>query len=235
MKRMLEGGALRAVAVALLAFFSSLLAGAAPGSAYTLAYTGKVTQVTNNSIFQALGIVNDDLVSGTLTVDPLNTVPDSLASGGGHFPQAPLSFSYTFNMAHPGAVGGAFSLSDVSGGAIDTAGTPVTGLRFGTTGLRSELVLRFETDPTGVPLLSLAGLPSTATGLIAFLGGSSPHASGSFSLIGFGFGTVGFSIDFATAVTPIPAALPLFVSALGGLGFLSWRRRGAQRTAGTTA
>ena len=27
--------------------------------------------------------------------------------------------------------------------------------------------------------------------------------------------------------TPIPAALPLFVSALGGLGYLGWRRRKA--------
>jgi len=27
------------------------------------------------------------------------------------------------------------------------------------------------------------------------------------------------------AVTPIPAALPLFISALGGLGYLGWRRR----------
>jgi hypothetical protein len=29
------------------------------------------------------------------------------------------------------------------------------------------------------------------------------------------------------SATPIPAALPLFVSALGGLGFLGWRRRKA--------
>jgi hypothetical protein len=29
----------------------------------------------------------------------------------------------------------------------------------------------------------------------------------------------------AVAATPIPAALPLFVSALGGLGFVGWRRR----------
>jgi hypothetical protein len=30
---------------------------------------------------------------------------------------------------------------------------------------------------------------------------------------------------FNTAVTPIPAALPLFLSALGGMGYLGWRRR----------
>jgi hypothetical protein len=31
----------------------------------------------------------------------------------------------------------------------------------------------------------------------------------------------------AVAATPIPAALPLFASALGGLGFVGWRRRTA--------
>jgi hypothetical protein len=31
----------------------------------------------------------------------------------------------------------------------------------------------------------------------------------------------------AVATTPIPAALPLFASALGGLGFVGWRRKRA--------
>jgi hypothetical protein len=33
------------------------------------------------------------------------------------------------------------------------------------------------------------------------------------------------AITTQTAVTPVPAALPLFISALGGLGFVGWRRR----------
>ncbi|WP_395018288.1 hypothetical protein [Dongia sp.] len=37
----------------------------------------------------------------------------------------------------------------------------------------------------------------------------------------------GISID-AVATTPIPAALPLFASALAGMGFVGWRRRRAQ-------
>ena len=36
-----------------------------------------------------------------------------------------------------------------------------------------------------------------------------------------GYGTL------TVAATPIPAALPLFVSALGGLGFIAWKRRRA--------
>jgi hypothetical protein len=35
----------------------------------------------------------------------------------------------------------------------------------------------------------------------------------------------GTDFSIAPAVTPIPAALPLFVSALGSLGLLTWRPR----------
>jgi hypothetical protein len=35
------------------------------------------------------------------------------------------------------------------------------------------------------------------------------------------------AISYATATTPVPATLPLLVSALGGLGLMGWRRRRA--------
>jgi hypothetical protein len=37
----------------------------------------------------------------------------------------------------------------------------------------------------------------------------------------------GTNLHALTAVTPVPAALPLFISALGGLGFVGWRRKRA--------
>jgi hypothetical protein len=42
--------------------------------------------------------------------------------------------------------------------------------------------------------------------------------------------SAGFILNGTTAVaaTPLPAALPLLVSALGGLGFVGWRRRKAE-------
>jgi hypothetical protein len=38
------------------------------------------------------------------------------------------------------------------------------------------------------------------------------------------FGTITFNVAFGAA-TPVPPALPLFVTAVGGLGLLAWRRR----------
>jgi hypothetical protein len=42
-------------------------------------------------------------------------------------------------------------------------------------------------------------------------------------------GTLAFAPAVAVATTPIPAALPLFASALGGLGFAAWRRKQRSR------
>jgi hypothetical protein len=52
--------------------------------------------------------------------------------------------------------------------------------------------------------------------------------SGDFSIPGTPGHSVSGTLNFGSltvATTPIPAALPLLVSALGGLGFVGWRRR----------
>jgi hypothetical protein len=49
----------------------------------------------------------------------------------------------------------------------------------------------------------------------------------SFSLSSGFFGRLNFG-SLTVAATPIPAALPLLISALGGLGFVGWRRRNLQ-------
>jgi hypothetical protein len=47
------------------------------------------------------------------------------------------------------------------------------------------------------------------------------------SSVAFLSGTLNFG-TFTVVTTPIPAALPLLVSALGSLGFVGWRRRNAE-------
>ena len=89
-----------------------------------------------------------------------------------------------------------------------------------------SLFLAYGTSGSGAVLNSLVALPTSSTGLIAFLGGGSPTATGTF------FGSAGqFAFNISLATTPIPATLPLFASALGGLGFVGWRRR-ADRSRG---
>jgi hypothetical protein len=56
---------------------------------------------------------------------------------------------------------------------------------------------------------SNTGDSSSSLGPISFIGASNSGMPGMWSV----------------AATPIPAALPLFVTGLGGLGLLGWRRR----------
>jgi hypothetical protein len=44
------------------------------------------------------------------------------------------------------------------------------------------------------------------------------------SLYGFGYNDTGYAVA-ESLTTPIPAALPLFATGLGGLGLLGWRRK----------
>jgi hypothetical protein len=85
----------------------------------------------------------------------------------------------------------------------------------------------------------LSSLPTTLAEYQALLGSfNSPYGSFPFGVllnsasnVGSFFELTEFSSVYTaspTAVTPIPAALPLFASALGGLGFAGWRKRRAQ-------
>lgn len=190
-------------------------------ASYSLAYTGTVTDVYGpggGGVFQTLGVVDGDTVSGTLTIDTLNETTSSGNANSLTFDQAAIGF--TFQLTHPANLG----FSDSGPGIVVSMGFPgFTGFNFSSNAEDSTLSLNYQAGGPGVPLTSLAGLPTTSSGLMALLAMTSRNAFGSFDL--GGLGTIVFDIDFATAVTPIPAALPLFASALGGLGFMTWRRR----------
>jgi hypothetical protein len=225
---------LRAAGAALLVFAALLFGASAPSAAssYTLAFTGTVTgvNVAAGSAFQALGIVAGDSVSGILKFDPFNADTYTMADAVTHaFAQ---SASMSFQVSHPGevlsftenGVGTAYS------GRTTSPGNTQAGIAFDFTGGDDYLHFFYLTDGNLTALTSLAALPASSSDIIAFLGGGSPEASGQFN---FGaLSGLNFEIALTTATTPIPPALPLFVSALGGLGFMTWRRRAVKRPGG---
>ena len=214
-------GGLCAAGAALLAFTALLVGASTPSAAssYTLAYTGTVTLA--DGAFQALGAVAGDSVSGTMTIDPLNESPDTLDPAITIFNQSAIAF--TFHLIHPGGLD--LALGNSVSGFISNLDFPGTNeLTFAASDPDYYLALSFQNNGAAAPLSSLSGLPNTPSALMAMLVGTSPLAIGSFVISSFG--RVDFDIAY-TATTPIPATLPLFVSALGGLGFIGWRRRKA--------
>jgi hypothetical protein len=94
--------------------------------------------------------------------------------------------------------------------------------------------LNFSSGTNAIPLFaSLSDIPDVPElmSLYDHAGGGYIFAPGGLHAPHF---IVTFSIDEGHLVvgqTPIPPALPLFVSALGGLGFLGWRRKNSSTTA----
>ena len=84
-------------------------------------------------------------------------------------------------------------------------------------------------NPAGFPtsVLGAGTLTSCPAGLCSF-GGSFIIPTGSTFFAGYlNFGSFTVGPTPIPTTTPIPAALPLLVSALGGLGFAGWRRKRA--------
>jgi hypothetical protein len=219
MDRMLRGSGLRAAGIAALAFAVMLFAASTPSAAasYTLNFVGTATAV--EGAFATLGVGVGDPISGTLTFDPFNTAPSStMPPFYTVFSQTSATFS--FHVSDPSLDLTMFSSSD---GFIASSRTS-DHLIFAAGPLSSQgttIDLDFRGQGTGSELTSLAGLPTTSAGLVSFLGGGLGQASGTFGREAGNY--INFDIDLVT--TPIPATLPLFASALGGLGFFGWKRR----------
>jgi hypothetical protein len=76
-------------------------------------------------------------------------------------------------------------------------------------------------------------LSSLLTSVPPILGGEWVDSAGGLARAGDPI--KGFFVEYqVVAATPIPAALPLFASALGGLGFLGWKRRKTRRSVSAT-
>jgi hypothetical protein len=76
----------------------------------------------------------------------------------------------------------------------------------------------------GATLLTTIDVIASATTQVILSGISAHELTLAFGGGGY-YGIAGLNFDQVAATTPVPAALPLFGSALGGLGFAGWRRR----------
>lgn len=222
------------VAAALFGFLVALFtAGASQAAPYTFNLTGTVTDA-GGFFSSALGITAGDTLKGSFSFPDLNTdtfFPELEPSGFtlNEFPQG-NSMSWDIQVGHPGTSD--LSLSGTTTYNFFAIDTLYYGPKYGTSSLQfiafggglspGGFGLTFDVPGNHV-LTSLAGLPGNAYDIIALLGGTGT-AKGTFTAPGNG-GTLAFNI--ALTPTPIPASLPLFVSALFGLGIAGWRRRSA--------
>ncbi len=210
----------------------ALLLKAAPGMATTIAldFTGTVTTV-ESAVAAGTGIATGDKITGTLSFDPAETTSFLDLSGGTQqfylFNQGSVG-SYSFSVAHP--AGAAFYSDSHSaiGGNVQTINdsSSIPGISYYLAASGAGLMVTLRTTGSSTFLTSLDTLPTTIAGLLTTLGGTLQSATGEASNE---FGLFDFNIDTAAPVasTPIPAALPLFLSAVGALGFAGWRRKQA--------
>lgn len=71
---------------------------------------------------------------------------------------------------------------------------------------------------------ALAAAFSRGEGIYGMLIGNGTFATHNGEAVAY---SMTFNVSSTVAATPIPAALPLFAAALGGLGFFGWRRKKA--------
>ena len=99
-----------------------------------------------------------------------------------------------------------YTTNDCCGSLFDPAGYIINGVR---TQLSTDGNVQGQFDTSGI--LSFTLNAGDTYGFYV-------HTRDGF------FGTADIAVT-SVAATPIPAALPLFASALGGLGFVGWRRK----------
>jgi len=210
-----------------------MFGGAQTSEAASLTFTIDGTVTSASGAFSALGIAfPGDHISGSFTIASFN---DSVWFGGADpsgaienvFGQKGMSWS--LHVGHPGISDLTLAGSTNAFFNIESIYLPPPHYDFSTIRMA-----QWEADFSGfvftdlaVPgqhvLTSLVGFPTSAGGVIALLGGAAPVATGRF-IAPNQAGSIEFAFTLA-AVTPIPATLPLFASAIGGLGLIGWRRR----------
>jgi hypothetical protein len=196
----------------------------------TVTYQGTVSEVQDPSGLFGGTYEAGDPISGSFILDPIPAAPDFLFEGPdaaqrvyvapGTWQTGP--FSDTGNGDNRSAwVGPHFAFEEIAVVKYSAAGVFV-----------STAWLQFSSlDATTPQLPSLASYPKDVAALATLWGGTVGIAEGQI-FVNAGdtnagpFSGILFDVDDAQfTVTPIPAALPLLASALGGMAFLGWQRR----------
>jgi hypothetical protein len=115
---------------------------------------------------------------------------------------------------------------EVTGNKVSFTAGPIGAGPFGAAAFNGLKFVDISRNP-GITGITLDTGATTATGDIPLVTFSSDTMFFNFAGQQHFFGKIVFDLAFAasTATTPVPGALPLFVSALGGFGLLAWRRR----------
>ena len=192
----------------------------------TIAFEGQVSDISGTP--HDFGANVGDAVSGTLTFNPTTDLPFASGTDSSIF-QSPAAF--TFSTGASGSGAGAITtgqtvffgavVSSNFGAAVGmTQFDPVAGLDY----IASYLSIAITTTDQ-IPVASSLSSLSLASYLAnaGTLTGALWFNTGALDMPSY----MGFNILSASVVaaTPIPPALLMFMTALGGLGFVGWQRR----------
>jgi hypothetical protein len=215
----------------LLLTFTALGGATARASSFTINFTG--------TVFAVQDMINLDAppspylgqsVSGTIAMTGIPTVTNWITGGGGNLTLSvfDLGFRRFEIVSGPSyAVAGNTNYADT--GMFDYGTNPNPTLDhlvravFYTGGLNIDLAWQPTTQ-----LFTLADFPSDDAAATAFFGvafaGEGLFRSPDYKYVLFTVTSFTTSTA-ALSLTPIPAALPLMITAVAGLGFAGWRRR----------
>jgi hypothetical protein len=195
--------------------------GAASAATIRVDYTGVITQVNNTTE------ISGYTVGENITGEMILTLPNA--------PQRSYMYGVPFFDEYDGTGSSTINGNQISGygSIVNRTLSSFAALTFGvsqqTGGQSYGDDLDFEGAPA--PLLgSLESLPTSLTAIESYLGNRLFYIQGNIfaSAPGTHLWDITWNVESLqispVSQTPIPATLPLFVSALGGLGFLRSRR-----------
>jgi hypothetical protein len=155
--------------------------------------------------------------AASISLGSVSSASGSIVLNNGQAPTNNLDLStdtYSFTLTDTANVSGLFDFfaSDgISNFLMDIDVNSIAGNLVHTTAVALHFDFSVGLVPASPGLFSLDLTPGSYT--LALTGGRGPYS-----------GTLAFA-QAAVATTPIPASLPLLASALGGMGFVAWRRK----------